>query len=260
MDTYRKSHDILRVKPTHLKDFINWFSVCHFHDIKPLRLNPEGYFELIFQVDGDFFQTTPEGLWKTRPRHFIGGLHNKSYTIKPENKSSFLISVNFKPNCARFFIPEKLHYFKNQVIPLDEVFKPSKLEKIKRLDGFDSVGKKIELIEAFLLKIMTDRIFSPVDNALNSIIYANGFIDIGSLAESSCLSPSQLRKRFNEEVGMSPKEYSKVLRVNYASQLMKNNPGLKLTQITYDLGYFDQSHFIKDFKSVTGRSPKKYLL
>jgi AraC-like DNA-binding protein len=234
--------------------------VYHFLKNEPVMLNPEGYFELIFQLHGFFRQSAiSENNWQVRPDCFIGGLHNRSFRVEPEHQGAILISVNFKPHCARFFIPDKLNLFKNKIVRLDEVYKRKDLAGIDDPGNESSIEKAINTIEKFLLKVYRNRPDSPVERALSGITSSNGFINITQLAQHSCLSPSQLRKRFNEEVGMSPKEYSKIVRVNCISQILAAEPTLHLTELTYRLGYFDQAHFIKDFKSVTGISPKKYL-
>jgi AraC-like DNA-binding protein len=260
MDFPGKTYSISRIKPKLLSDFVNWFTVYHFNSEDPVKLHPEGYFELIFQLDSNFVQSSSTTeKWESRPRQFIGGLHNKSYYIKPESKSSSLISVNFKPNCARYFIPDKLHLYKNKLVSLDDIWSRSKLGQIEALSPSKYIAESVGLIESFLIGIYTEQTNSRVDFALNSILQRQGFVNIRELAQIACLSESQFRKRFNEEVGMSPKEYSKIVRIKFVSTLLHKHPETNLTELTYELGYFDQSHFIKDFKSVTGISPKHFL-
>ena len=239
--------------------FINGFTVYHFTDNVPVRLNPGGYFELIFQLNGGFCQTsTDNSHWISRPEYFIGGLHSKSFQVKPEKKDSTLISVNFKPHSTRFFIPDKLHNYKNKVVQLSDIYRSSDLGQLQAIHGNDQMDNKLKLIESFLVKIFNKKSTTTIEKVLGYIFQKNGFVNIKELADKSCLSISQFRKRFNEEVGMSPKEYTKIIRIRYISELLSIHPSMNLTQLTYELGYFDQSHFIKDFKSVTGVSPKNY--
>lgn len=250
---------VLKYRPKRLSAFIDSFLVYHFMDDIPVILNPEGHFELIFQIDGNFSQNNINAfIWQSRPAFFIGGLHNTSFAIRPENKQSKLISVIFKPHCARYFIPDKLHLFKNKLVDMLDVFGVSKMNHIEVVQKKMSIESKLDIIESFLMDIYTKRSASTIEKALSKIIKQNGFIQIDQLAQLSCLSNSQFRKRFNEEVGMSPKEYSKVIRSKFITQVLRKNPQLKLTELTYELGYFDQAHFIKDFKSVTGYSPKHF--
>ncbi len=243
-----------------LSEYIDGYTVYHFEDDSPVWLNPGGYFELIFQINGEFKQkTTNTEEWKSRPKYFVGGLHQESYFIKPEQKKSQIISVQFKPNCSKYFIPDKLHLYKNRITNLKETYKVDSIRSLNRLHEKDSIQNDLKTIESFLKGIYRKHSKSPIDKALTQIILNNGFVNINNLAKSAFLSNSQFRKRFNEEVGMSPKEYSKIMRIKFISRLLKGDLGINLTELTYKLGYFDQSHFIKDFKSVTGLSPMKFM-
>lgn len=234
--------------------------VYHFVDETPVVLHPEGQFELIVQLNASFHQgDIHQAVWEERPLVFVGGLHNTSYAIKPGVKEARLISVKFKPHCARFFIPDKLQLFKNRVVDIQDVFPRSQLGQLQQVLKEGPVAGSLARLESFLVRAYTDRAPSPVGDALGAIIHRNGFVGVEELAGISCLSPSQFRRRFNEEVGMSPKEYSKVIRTKYITALLRNTSEINLTRLTYELGYFDQSHFIRDFKSVTGYSPGQFM-
>jgi AraC-like DNA-binding protein len=225
-----------------------------------VNLQPEGYFELILQTDGEFYQRSNyESEGERRPAEFIGGLHNKSYFIRPGQKESCLISVNFKPHTARYFIPERLNIFKNRIVCLNDVFNKSSVSGLRPFSPGNDVKDMINMIESFLINNFTEFGRSVIDHSLGIILRKKGFVSIKELASLACLSDAQFRRRFNEEIGMSPKEYCKIVRIKHAAELISLDPTVRLTGLTYDLGYFDQSHFIKDFKSVTGQSPSQYL-
>lgn len=247
-------------RPKKLSAYISRFTVYQFTDLNPVRLNPGGFFELIFQVGGDFEQSAvTTDKWQVRPGCFLGGLHNKSYYVQPRSVGSKLISVSFKPNCARHFIPDRLNLYKNTIADLHSVFGKAYAPSLFEQSQSNSIENVITLIEDFLAGSFKMRPESPVDLALLEIYKKRGFVNVQLLATLSCLSQSHLRRRFNEEIGLSPKEYSKIVRVNVIADLLALNPGIHLTDLTYQLGYFDQAHFIKDFKSVTGCSPKNYI-
>lgn len=259
MNPEGKTYQLTPISAEGFDAFIDSILVYHFFDESPVRLNPEGHFELIFQLEGSFKQNSIHSSdWESRPSSFIGGLHNSSYTIKPEKKDSKLISIKFKPHSARHFIPDKLNLFKNKVINTKDVFRTADLNKIEKVYHQKSTADTLECIESFLTGIYKKRSVSAVDKALEIIYQRNGFVSMDELSRKSFLSISQFRKRFNEEVGMSPKEYCKIVRTKSVTHALNNNPGVRLTELTYQMGYFDQSHFIKDFKSVMGFSPKHF--
>ena len=80
--------------------------------------------------------------------------------------------------------------------------------------------------------------------------------NIEELAEIAHISPFYLMRLFKEEIGLSPHAYINQLRVNRAKEMMAE--GLPLLQITYELGFTDQSHFSKTFLKITGVNPNRY--
>lgn len=251
--------DIQHYQPSILSRYINKFYIYRFGENIDIQLFPKGVFEIVFQSSDCFLQNTSYSSgWKTRPKDFIGGLHNKSYHVKSSNKDNYCMVVEFKPHAAKYFIPQHLHDFQNNVIDIFEIWGDSVSELSQKLSSEKNDQSKIQCIESFLLGKYIDRKYSAIDKAVNLILDSKGFIEVNKLAKNIALSNAQFRKRFNEEVGISPSQYCKVIRVRNTLDILAGNTQKSLTEITGQLGYFDQSHFIKDFKSVTGRSPKTF--
>ena len=86
-----------------------------------------------------------------------------------------------------------------------------------------------------------------------------GQIEIASLLSDFDLNYKRLERMFKKQVGLSPKAYSKVVRVQHILQQLEAAPGQKLVELAYHAGYFDQAHFIREFRSVTGVTPRQHL-
>lgn len=82
--------------------------------------------------------------------------------------------------------------------------------------------------------------------------------DEKSLSAETGYSSRHLARLFRERCGLSPKGLQRILRVNSAARLMQRPGGGSLTQLAQELGYFDQSHFIHDFRAVCGVTPGGY--
>jgi AraC-like DNA-binding protein len=248
---------IQKYQPKILHNYIESFKTYQFDQDMDIKLFPKGVFEIVFQSNDHFSHNTAYSSgWKTRPIDFIGGLHNKSYHVKSTGNKNFCFVVEFKPNTAKYFIPSKLHDFENNVIDISEIWGNQALELSQKIRKEKSDANKIKLIEAFLLDKFIAQKASIIDNAIYNIHIFKGFVEVNELASKATLSAAQFRKRFREEIGISPSQYCKIIRINTSLAIFENNYNKTLTELTYDLGYFDQSHFIKDFKSVTGSSPK----
>ncbi len=250
---------ILKYPAKVLHQYIEAFKVYHFIDDNEVLLLPKGVFEIVFQNHHSFqHNTSYTSGWRLRPRNFIGGLHNQSYHVNSGIGENYCIVVEFKPNTAKYFIPEKLNVFQNAVIDINEIWGKSARLLSQKIDREKSDKRKVEYIENFLIQKFITSKNSVIDAALQKIISSNGFVVVNELSQNAFLSSAQFRKRFNEEVGISPSQYSKIVRVNASLERINENKN-SLTRLSHSLGYFDQSHFIKDFKYVIGQSPKKYL-
>lgn len=242
-------------KSVQFANCIEHFRFYNFDTLSTLNLNPEGHFEFIFQLQGDFSQKSiAEQNEVLRPRQFIGGLHSKSFQVKSLKPQSRILSIKFKPLGARSFISERLNVFKNELVDLD-FLNPKMLDFDLENSSDQDIIKQLE---TSLSKVYKTHSKNVVDCALELMTASRGFLSIKKMAQQLNISESYFRFLFNEQVGMSPKEYSKILRVNYIAKELICHQKTTLTEMAYQLNYYDQSHFIKDFKSVTGLSPKAY--
>ncbi|WP_462247956.1 helix-turn-helix domain-containing protein [Ekhidna sp.] len=105
-------------------------------------------------------------------------------------------------------------------------------------------------------------LFEYNDTILNSIEQIQesfGRTSIKEIYSNLNVSKSKLEQHFNREVGLTPKEFCKIEKINYFINSYLEDPGQSLTELTYLCGYYDQSHLIKDFKYFLDTSPKKFF-
>ena len=226
-----------------------------------LEGHPEGIFELIFQDDTDIWQSNDYGgSWELRDEGFIGGLHQKDYQLRLSPESE-MIAVRFRPGAFKYFTAEKQHQFTDQCIHLSEVWGARGKKIHTQVIAAKTAHEKLQLIGRFLQEQLNRSQHSVIDHAVQSVVDSSGIIDLQTLEKNSCLSAAQFRKRFREEVGLSPKKYAKMIRIStlvHELEHMDVNK-LQLTDLAYRFHYYDQSHFIKDFKSVIGKTPTQYI-
>jgi AraC-like DNA-binding protein len=97
-----------------------------------------------------------------------------------------------------------------------------------------------------------------VFSTIRHIIHNKGIASIQKLADQSCLSTRQFERKFKAFSGFSPKLYARIVRFQSAME-MYGDQEKSLTAIAYDSGYYDQSHFIHDFKEFSGLHPKSFF-
>lgn len=244
---------------TEFPNLVDEIVFYEFEENSPVQLSPGAYFEIIFQF-GDFYQTLPKSsAWIKRPTAFIGGLHCQPFAVSSAGKAGGLMSIRLEAEMARHFVPGNLNAYKNRVVDLSKIFNPTILEHLSQFSQVNQASEKLELTELFLKSIYKSKSFSPIDDAVRFIKDEMGTVSLTNVSEKVNLGDSQFRKRFNEEIGLSPKEFIRITRINAICEHLKNGKYESLTEVGYRFNYFDQSHFIKDFKSVKGITPKQFL-
>ena len=120
--------------------------------------------------------------------------------------------------------------------------------------------QRVNIITAFLEKKLLQNSSQPHDlvSSIQLIIQSRGQVRIETLANQYCISQRQFERRFKEYAGLTPKLFSRIVRF-HASCTHFGNHDKSLTDIAYDCGYYDQSHFIHDFKQFSGHHPKQYF-
>lgn len=240
--------------------FIDSINLYKFTDNKEHLFVPEGCFELIFQLNGKTeqkFLTTQA--WDKRPDYFVGGLHNKAYLVKPQTKNLYSIGIKLKPDTTNIIFKDNLNRFKNQIVETQDVLDYSLKLLIKNLNYNHSFDKTCSLILYYFNSFYSAHLISKNPINTSQIAKHQGRISISELSKKLNLSDSHYRKLFRETIGLSPREYSKIIRVNSAIRYLETNKNINLTKAALDLGYFDQSHFIKEFKSVINLTPSSFI-
>ncbi len=157
------------------------------------------------------------------------------------------------------------HFFRNPVnelfsesISLDNFTCQSHLNRThEQLCEAHSDIHRITIVENFLLSMLkhTD-VDQLVKNALRLIYAAKGNVRIKQLAEELNTSQSPLEKRFRNVVGATPKKFASIVR--FQSIANEISMADSLTDAAFEAGYYDQAHFIKDFKQFTGDTPNDF--
>jgi AraC-like DNA-binding protein len=131
-----------------------------------------------------------------------------------------------------------------------------------RLMEATSLNKRIEIIETYLLQRLSNCQFkfSKMDlvaDVMNEMKRDDFFDNIRNVASRYGFSSRYLQKIFLQYTGLTPKLYSKINRFQNSLQLIAKNDA-SLTSVAYECNYFDQSHFIREFKSFTGVNPSAF--
>ena len=168
------------------------------------------------------------------------------------------VLVVFREHGAARFLRTPLNELFGESLSLEHFFSSSTLSEIKeRLAAAPGDLSRIKLIEDFLVSQLDDkREDLLVSRALEYIHQLKGTIRMSDLVALLNTSASPLEKRFRREVGVSPKKFATIVRARNVLQAMeRGNEGYA----EYLSSYYDQAHFIKDFKKFAAVTPEQYL-
>ena len=128
-----------------------------------------------------------------------------------------------------------------------------------RLAEATSAHQKIALVEAFLLRRLDalPALDSTVQTAIAAVHKARGDISVTALRTDLSLSERQLERTFRQHTGLTPRQFVRLVRFRQVVHLL-HQPALLLTDVAYRAGYYDQAHFVHDFKALAGLTPGDY--
>ncbi|WP_316837143.1 helix-turn-helix domain-containing protein [Pedobacter nutrimenti] len=192
------------------------------------------------------------------PLCFVGMLNQgRCFDVFPKT----FVQVVFKPYGAfkLFGIPQR--HFSNLATDVGLLFPGIDLltEQLKEASG--ASAKIVAILEQWLLK----RLDMAAKTDVSSIAYAceqiqnsNGLIRIEELCRRMRISTTTLGDQFREKVGFSPKTFSRIVRFNNINTFIGQKRDLKWQELVYVYGFFDQNHFIKEFKHFYGCTPSQW--
>lgn len=172
------------------------------------------------------------------------------------------VGIRFKPAGAYLFFSLPLKEIKNETITLADSKLKNHNELFGRLSNAKTFSAKISIIENWLLNAIRSEknISTTVTESLAFIQAQQGLLSIQSIADKLGYSQRRIERLFNTQVGMTPKEYARTLRIAQARLYIKHPKPKSFADISYDLGFYDQAHFINQFKKVVGITPQGYYL
>jgi AraC-like DNA-binding protein len=129
---------------------------------------------------------------------------------------------------------------------------------IEKLQNKSNMDERIKIISQFLMalfKTKTETLDLQIRQAIQVIIDNKGKSVIGEISKKINMNERTFERRFLKEVGILPKQFSQIIQFQESLQQLTLKEYVKLTDLVYENGYADQSHFIRVFKAFTGKTP-----
>lgn len=224
------------------------------------KILPDGRCFLIFNLGGEHAVLPAGGAPRPYRRAWFSGLHDEHLQIE-STTWSHLVGMRLRPEGAFRLMAAPMHAFAGRVYESDEVFGPVLEGLAQRLAACASAAGRFALMQAWALRRLQDgRGWHPnVCAAMQRLAQDGGRMRVHALARELGVSHKHLIHQFHEQVGMAPKRVARIIAFNRVLARLGGAAPKDWAAIAHEAGYYDQPHFLREFRRFTGSTPREYL-
>jgi AraC-like DNA-binding protein len=230
------------------------------------RFFPDGNTEIIFDLsENTQYIYDNESLREIQACKYawVSGVRTRSITI-PSGRGSRMLVVAFKKGKAHPFYPMPMSELTDQVVSADLIFGRSVLQLREQLLASTSIEAMFLLLETFMLSKANGALGAEIrtrciEYALLHIVNRPNILSFEYLCDQIGYSQKHFINLFKEQVGVSPKQYLKIMRFQKAIVEIENHQRIHWSNFAREHGYYDQPHFINEFRSFSGFTPGEYM-
>ena len=222
------------------------------------KIFPDGCTELIFHY-GDRFRKYDDKGSHIQDKSFIHGQLQRYIEIEPTGKVG-IFSARFHPGGLQSFIPLPVSDLTHDTFSLTRIWGSAGKRLEESIISASGTAERQNILETFLLERRNTSPDSAIAVQLvNAILETDGNVSIDELSAALHIGKRQLTRNFISCVGIKPKMLARIIRFHRVLKLIEQGELNNFTAIAFEGGFYDQAHFIKDFKEITGLNPKKYF-
>jgi AraC-like DNA-binding protein len=247
---------IIKPRPL-LAPFVRTFTVIETQVETTRALIPEAGAVLGFRYRG-YSEQVETGTPVRLPEIVVTGIRDTVRHMRTSAGGGIVVAALRETGFAELFT-ESPQELSGTIIPLEELLSHSETERIaSTIRNAADDEARVSIVERFLLARRSHGRADPLVSAAVRVIHStHGSARVAALASQFDISQDRLEKRFRHTVGLSPKRLASLVRLRHAIGL--HRPGMPLAQLSADAGYFDQSHFIRAFRSMVGQTPHRFF-
>jgi AraC-like DNA-binding protein len=253
------------VPPSPLSHFVNSFWICEGYapPHKKERVLPDGSMQLIINLREDItrlYNSNNSDECRSLRGSIISGTHSGFVIIDTAEQAS-VIGVHFKPGGASPFLKLPANELRDTHVSLDDLWGTAGFDLRNRLLEANAPEAKFRILEKTLLAEATGSLVGnpALEVALREFHGIPTLRTISAVIERTGLSKRRFIQLFDERVGITPKAFCRVRRFQGALRLIARGSRVKWADLAADCGYYDQAHFIHDFRNFSGLNPSTYL-
>ncbi len=224
----------------------------------PERIVADGVVEAIFHYRTPFTMRFADTKPAEQPVSLLVSQTRRFVEIEPAGAGGF-VAVRFQPWGAHQFLPVSARDVADRATPADEVWsRPDVREIEERIAAAATDEERVGVLQAFLLRRLERHRKPDVSGLVRALWRTPPPVRIDRIADSLGIGQRRLERTFETSLGMTPKHLTRLTRFLRACRSLRETPDARLTGIAYDAGFYDQAHFIHEFRAFAGMTPGKF--
>lgn len=224
---------------------------------------PDGSMDLLIdltETPKKLFHNEEGTTFTTYKKSWISGM--KTEYILIDASVSSMIGIHFKPGGAYPFFDFPVNELNNLTIETDALWN-NEIHSIREaVLNAPVIEQKFRILENFFLQ-KSKRRSEPnllIKYAVDQLLHSPAVWTIDKLTKKVGVTQKHLITLFKKYVGLTPKQFARISKFQKVIQLAEKQQQIEWTSIAYECGYYDQSHFIKEFQAFSGINPSSYLV
>ena len=213
---------------------------------------------------GIMFQQTEKGVFLKPQNKFLSEIFLYGLTIIPielvvDGAYRFII-FQLHPVAARAILGIDPKELNDDCYDLNLLSSVATKEYLSEINNTNDIRDQSEIIARLISQLILNKVYFPhatIMDAIEMIIKSSGKATVKELTEKLNITERTLQRNFVEHVGVPPKKFAKIIQFYSSFNQVTADSWSRLTDIVYENGFADQSHFIRDFKKYTGQKPKE---
>jgi AraC-like DNA-binding protein len=222
---------------------------------------PDGRAKIIIPYRGAVSATANGQLMRAKEQQvFLVGIQSNAVTIGSSRANTGSIGVELTAKGLYNLFNLRMHEVANRLVSFEDLFGAWGVQLQQWVGDAEEPEEKIALLQRVLAQLLHKRTkqYSVLDSVLDDITKSHGNIAVHTIQNRTGYSKRYLDMLFKEHVGVSPKAYAGIVRFQRAYQIWMHGQAQTFSRSHLGDYYYDQSHFIKDFKRFTGFTPQRY--
>ena len=177
--------------------------------------------------------------------------------INSMRENTFVCGFEFFPSALKYLFGIDASLLTNSLVELEYLIGRRINDQLLNACNTKSV---VNLLCSLLAQLLAGRPFDVfVDESIRLIMTETAEVTSATLPSRFNISKRQFQRRFKEHIGVCPETYIRIIKFQKSVRLLKNQNYQKISDISYDLGYADQSYFNREFKFFSGYTPTEFL-